>query len=223
MASEAVASSNQSQSSQRVQRHPLIDRVYHWLLAITVLTLIYTAFWPTVFQDKTVVMSDPHWIAGAVLVILVGLHIVRVLICQNWRWMMPDRNDLKCLGRGGAHAKSGKYNLLQKLFHLGAATLILAILATGIVMLFKLGTPSDIPVQIVPKNPYILEQPTWDVIYALHGLASAALVAMVIIHVYFVLRPDEWHLTRSMFRGWISREEYKANFDASRWNVSDGG
>ena len=73
----------------------------------------------------------------------------------------------------------------------------------------------------MPKNPYLLAQPNWDIVYAVHGLAAAALVGMVMIHVYFALRPEEWWLTRSMFRGWISRKEYLDHCDSGRWAASD--
>ena len=48
-----------------------------------------------------------------------------------------------------------------------------------------------------------------------------ALVTMIMIHIYFALRPDEWHLTRSMFRGWISRKEYLDHFDPKRWKAKE--
>ena len=42
-----------------------------------------------------------------------------------------------------------------------------------------------------------------------------------IIHVYFALRPDEWHLTRSMLRGWITGKEYRDHHDPRRWQAKD--
>jgi formate dehydrogenase subunit gamma len=48
-----------------------------------------------------------------------------------------------------------------------------------------------------------------------------ALLTFVMIHIYFALRPEEWWLTRSMFRGYISRKEFAAHCDASRWRTSD--
>jgi hypothetical protein len=53
------------------------------------------------------------------------------------------------------------------------------------------------------------------------GFAGMALITMVMIHVYFALRPDEWHLTRSMFRGWMTRKEYQDHFDPKRWKALD--
>jgi len=59
------------------------------------------------------------------------------------------------------------------------------------------------------------------VIYALHGFASMATVTLVMIHIYFALRPEEWWLTRSMFRGWITGKEYLDHCDGRRWTASD--
>jgi len=213
-------------TTERVRRHLLIDRIYHWAMAAAVFTLIYSAFWPTIFQGRDLVISDLHWIAGVVLVALVLFHIVRAIFWQNWRYMMPDRIDAENVGRviakrtgrgGPAPRKAGKYNGLQKLYHLGAAAVLLVVLGTGGLLLFKIGTPSSIPMTLIPKNPYFLADPTWDIVYALHGLAAAAVVGLVIIHMYFAIRPDEWHLTRSMFRGWISRKEYEGHHDPVRW------
>src|SRR5712691_6838268 len=128
------ASVTQSQMADRVRRHLLIDRIYHWVMAATVLTLIYTAFWPTVFEGKTVTIGDIHWMAGILLTVLIVLHMVRAVFWQNWRSMFGDRADFENIsrtianrtGRGGAAPhKAGKYNGLQKLFHLGVAVFIL--------------------------------------------------------------------------------------------------
>src|SRR4051794_23919996 len=73
--------------TQRVQRHSLVDRIYHWVMAATVFTLIYTAFWPTIVEGKTVVISDIHWIAGILLVALVLFHIVRAIFFQHFSYM----------------------------------------------------------------------------------------------------------------------------------------
>jgi hypothetical protein len=44
---------------------------------------------------------------------------------------------------------------------------------------------------------------------------------MVIAHVYFAIRPEKWWMTRSMIKGWITREEYVDHFDPKQWPVAD--
>ena len=60
-------------------------------------------------------------------------------------------------------------------FHLGVVVVLLSVIGTGVFMLFKIGTPNMVPVKVIAKNPYLLTQPNWDIVYGLHGLAAAAM------------------------------------------------
>jgi formate dehydrogenase subunit gamma len=204
---------------KRVMRHLLVDRLYHWLMAIAVFVLMGTSFLPILgvkFQ-----WVEIHWITGVLLAGLVLFHIVRAL-WLDWRSMMIWVADGRDIWRGMRHTldggstppvRPGKYNALQKLYHLGIAVLVLAVVVSGLLMLLKIDT------SLWRRDPYWFSNDTWGIIYAVHGLAAMAMVTMVMIHIYFALRPDEWHLTRSMFRGWISRKEYAEHHDAERWKA----
>jgi cytochrome b subunit of formate dehydrogenase len=218
--SEALTRQPAAAAGEPVVRHRLADRLYHWLMAVAVFVLLGTAFLPILgvkFQ-----WLEIHWMTGVVLVVLVLAHIVRALFWLDWRSMMPwveDGRDLLADLRyalsGGASppARPGKYNALQKLYHLGVALLILALGATGLLMLLKIDTP------FWRRDPYWFSSDTWGIIYVVHGLAAMAVVTVVIVHIYFALLPDEWYLTRSMFRGWISRKEYADHHDVERWKA----
>ena len=206
----------------RVVRHRLIDRIYHWVMAAAVFALMGTAFMP-IFGIKFEWLTI-HWVAGGVLAFCVLIHIVRAVIWQDRMSMVIDRTDFangaKIVKRSfgqkvAAPIKAGKYNGLQKLYHLGVAFFMLAIIGTGLAMLSKIDTP------FWKRNPYWLGDSDWGTIYTIHGFGAMFMVSMVMIHVYFALRPDEWHLTRSMFRGWMSGKEYKAHHDPARWPASD--
>jgi len=207
----------------RIRRHLLVDRVYHWLMAACVLTLMATAFLPIIGYKFE--WLGLHWSTGVVLSALVAIHIVRAVVWQDFWAMVFDGVDIRngwrriagVLGGGRAPApgKPGKYNGLQKLYHAGIAILVLAIVATGLLMLLKIDTP------LWRRNPYVLADYQWGWIYVVHGFAAMALVTMVMIHIYFALRPDEWRLTRSMFRGWITRREYEEHHDKQRWAADE--
>src|SRR5262245_16657852 len=207
--------------STRVLRHSLFDRIYHWLMAVSVFILMGSAFLPIVgFKFEWLSL---HWMTGIVLAVLVLVHIVRALFWQDWRAMILDGADIRdgfrklrsALGGGPAPGKPGKYKIAQKLYHFAAAVLVLAIIASGLLMLLKIDTP------FWKRNPYWFDSDTWGIIYSVHGFASMAMITLVMIHIYFALRPDEWWLTRSMFRGTVSRKEYAEHCDASRWRVED--
>ena len=119
-----------------VVRHKGADRLYHWLMAVAVLTLMFTAFAPILgwkFEWDT-----PHWISGVVLAILVVIHIVRATIWQDFWAMVIVPADLSEGAQGLASLfggkegplKPGKYDLAQKLYHWGIAALVLALVVT---------------------------------------------------------------------------------------------
>ena len=194
--------------SGRVQRHKFIDRVYHWLMAAAMLILLVTAFLPILgikFEWVGI-----HWVTGLVLTVIVLFHIIRACFFQNLWAMMIDSTDLKA-----PLAKPGKYDLAQKLYHLAISILILSAIVTGLLMWRKVDTP------FWQRDPYWLSTESWGIVYAIHGVAGMALVTMIIIHVYFALRPDEWHLTRSMLKGWITAKEYQDHHDPKRWQPKD--
>ena len=199
-----------STPADRIERHKFVDRAYHWTMAVAVLILLVTAFLPILGVKFEWV--GIHWVTGLLLTFIVLFHIIRACFWQNFWAMMIDGEDLKA-----PFAKPGKYNLAQKLYHLAISVLILAAIASGLLMWRKVDTP------FWQRDPYWLSDKSWGLVYAIHGLAGMALVTMVIIHVYFALRPDEWHLTRSMLRGWITPKEYQDHHDPRRWQAKDEG
>jgi hypothetical protein len=53
----------------------------------------------------------------------------------------------------------------------------------------------------------------------LHGLAGVGLIALVMMHVYFGLRPEKQAITKSMIFGWMDRDFYLQEHDSERWVV----
>jgi len=51
---------------------------------------------------------------------------------------------------------------------------------------------------------------------------SAALVGLVIAHIYFAVRPDKWWITKAMLVGWITRRQYLEHHDPQRWAAGPG-
>lgn len=205
---------------ERVIRHPLAERLFHWTMAASVLTLLVTAFAPIFGWDFDWVTI--HWIAGIVLTAAVLFHIVRAIFILDFWSMMIDRSDLQnawrgvayvALGAGPAPTKPGKYPLLQKLFHWGMAGWLLVLIATGLLMLAKLDTP------FWQRDPYWLSEFTWGIVYTIHGYFALTTVALLMMHIYFAVRPDKIFLLRSMILGWVTRRDYLDNHDPQRWRA----
>lgn len=219
MTTPARANEGGPTAAERIVRHALPDRLFHWISAACVLTLLGTAFLPIVGVEFAWVTV--HWAAGLVLAGAVLFHVIRVLVRGTWGSMWIGRADFAdtfeifsaTLRRALPTRRPGKYSVAQKLIHHAFALAVLTTLVTGGFLLVRVDTPWW------PRNPYLLTNATWGIVYVLHGLAALLLVTMVMAHVYFALRPEKLQFTRAMIRGWITRAEFDEHHDASRWRV----
>src|SRR5436190_22587874 len=91
-ATPVAADTAKPDTNARVLRHRLVDRIYHWLMAASVLILMGSAFFPIIGWKFEWVSL--HWITGVILALLVLVHIVRALIWQDWRAMLVDAADI---------------------------------------------------------------------------------------------------------------------------------
>jgi formate dehydrogenase subunit gamma len=209
---------------ERVLRHHWADRLYHWTMAAALLVCLFTAFLPILGWKFAWVTA--HWIGGLVLTGAIVFHIVRAVVWQDFFAMVLGPRDFyagwrfvaRALGHSGPPPqRDAKYSPLQKLFHMLVAVVVLAIVVSGLLMLAKIDTP------FWRRNPYWLADAQWGMVYAVHGLCAMAMITLIMAHVYFAVRPEKLWMTRSMFRGWISREDYLRHHDPQRWPEPDSG
>ena len=205
-------------SGPRVERHRLVDRLFHWSMAACMLVLLLTGFLPILGIKFAWV--DPHWIAGVVLTALVTFHILRSLIflrpANIWiRWREFDE-AFRATGKevfGGPRRKRkiGKYSVGQKGFHHAVAVVALVAIATGLIMMIGIDGP------FWERNPLLIAESSRGLVFVLHGFAGLASITIIMVHIYFAIRPEKRYLARSMLRGWISREEFHQNHDPEHW------
>ena len=203
-----------------VPRHSLAARLFHWIMAASMFTLLFTAFLPKVGIQFPWVTY--HWIAGAVLTVSILFHIVHASLFMDFWSIWPDQTDLEDAWKRvrrfvGMSAppprKFAKYPLENKLFHGVIILSGLAVIVTGVFMMFRVRTV------FFPRNPYLFGDMTWGLMYVLHGLAGVGLIALVIMHVYFGLRPEKRAITKAMIFGGMDRDFYLQEHDPQRWVV----
>ena len=203
----------------RIEKHSLAARLFHWVMAGAMFVLLFTAFLPV--AGVRFPWVEWHWIAGLVLSASIIFHIVHAsFFLDFWSiWVGPkDIPEFKAemlreFGHDVPGPKPGKYPLGNRLYHLAAMVTGLTVMLSGLVMLKRVRTPFFV------RDPYIFSDATWGVTYVLHGLAGVGLVGLVIAHVYFAVRPDKWWITKGMIVGWITRRQYLEHHEPSRWAV----
>jgi formate dehydrogenase subunit gamma len=206
----------------RVVRHRLADRLYHWLMAAAMLTLLATGFLPILGLRFPWV--DAHWIAGVILIALVLFHILRAFFVLRFadlwvRWR-EFRDSFAATARevirgGRSKHRFGKYSVGQKMFHHAVALVVLTACVTGVIMMVGVDSP------FWERNPLFITEKTRGVVFLLHGLAGLCCITMIMVHVYFAIRPEKRYMTRSMIRGWISRREYESHHDPELWRADE--
>jgi len=213
----AIRESLLKQLPERILRHSLASRLFHWVMAVSVLTLLFTAFlpiWGVKFPWVTA-----HWIAGFVLTAAIIFHVIHASFWKGLSLMWIGSQDLtdgwlavkQVLGSAAPPGKPGKNPLENKLFHHSVAVATLATIVTGLIMMAKVDTPWW------HRNPYVLADATWGIIYVVHGAGSVALLTLIMAHLYFAVRPEKRWITLSMLHGWISRERYLEHYSQGRW------
>ena len=203
-----------------VPRHSLAARLFHWIMAAAMFTLLITAFLPRVGVQFAWVKY--HWIAGIVLTVSILYHIIHATFWMD-RWSIwPDKADIEDAGRrlkrflGQAAPpprRFAKYPLENKMYHAVIVLAGISVMLTGLFMMFRVRTG------LFPRNPYLFGDMTWGLMYVLHGLAGVGLIALVMVHVYFAIRPEKLVITKSMIVGTLSRDHYLEHHDPQRWTV----
>ena len=205
----------------RIKRHGAGARMFHWVMALAMFTLLFTAFLPIVGVQFAWVTW--HWMAGLVLTATIVFHVIHATFWLDfWSiWVGPkDIPELKAeilreFGHDVPGPKPGKYPLGNRLYHLGIVVAGLSVIASGLFMMVRVRTP------FFTRNPYLLADSTWGFTYVAHGLAGVTLVGLVIAHVYFAIRPEKRWITKSMIFGFITRRQYLEHHDPDRWVVAD--
>ena len=203
-----------------VPRHSLTARLFHWIMAASMFTLLFTAFLPKVGIRFDWVSY--HWIAGTVLTLSILFHIIHASFFLDFWSIWPDRIDardamrriLRFMGKPAPPPdKFAKYPLENKLYHGAIIVAGLSAIVSGVFMMFRVRTI------FFPRNPYLFGDLTWGMLYVLHGLAGVGLIGLIMVHVYFGLRPEKRAITKSMIFGWMSRDFYLREHDPRRWPV----
>jgi cytochrome b subunit of formate dehydrogenase len=206
---------------EKVERHSLGARIFHWTMSLAMLTLLVTAFVPVIGWQFDWVQL--HWIAGVLLIATVVYHIIHALGWQDfWAMFRIDVDEgvahLRHIlsSRAPAPPKGGKYAFDHRMYHYAIVVTTVAAIVTGALMMVRIDTP------FWTRNPYLLSDGTWGVMYVVHGLSGVSLIVLVAAHIYFALRPEKRWMLWSMVRGFIGREDYLEHFDPAEWKVGGG-
>jgi cytochrome b subunit of formate dehydrogenase len=204
----------------RVKRHSLAARMFHWIMAASMLTLLVTSFAPILGWRFDWV--EIHWIAGLVLTVSIVYHIIHASFWLDFWSIWLNREDVgeatnrlkRQLGTPApAPRKAAKYPWDNKMYHTAIVLAALAVVPTGLFMMVRVRNP------FFARNPYMFTDTTWGWMYVLHGLSGIGLIGLTIAHIYFAIRPEKLWITKGMVFGDVTREDFLKHHDPQRWVV----
>ena len=205
---------------ERVTRHSLAARMFHWIMAASMLTLLGTAMVP--IFGLTFDWVQIHWIAGPVLTVSIAYHIIHASFWLDFWSIWLNAEDVseaiarfkRAVGRSApAPRKAAKYPWDNKMYHTAIVLSALAVVPTGLFMMKRVET------LVFVRDSYLFSDGTWGVMYVLHGLAGIGLVGLTMAHIYFAIRPEKLWITKGMVFGDISRQDFLEHHDPQRWII----
>jgi cytochrome b subunit of formate dehydrogenase len=208
---------------ERIQRHSLASRIFHWTMSAAMLVLLITAFVPVMGLEIPSWVTW-HWVAGTVLILSIVYHIIHAIGWQDF-WSMMSFGP-QFFREGAAHLrhilssnapeppKAGKYPFDHRMYHHAVIVFSLAAVVTGVIMMMRINTP------FWTQNPYILSDQAVGLVFVIHGLAGVVFILLIASHIYFAIRPEKRWITWSMIRGWVDRDHYLEHHDPAKWVVT---
>jgi cytochrome b subunit of formate dehydrogenase len=205
----------------KVTRHSLAARAFHWIMAASMLTLLFTAFVP-ILGIKKFDWVQLHWMAGIALTISIIYHIIHASFWLDFWSIWINKEDVgeamtrlkRQMGQSvPPPRKAAKYPWDNKMYHTAIVLSAAAVVPTGLFMMKRVQTPFYV------RNPYLFSDTTWGWMYVLHGLAGIGLVGLTIAHIYFAIRPEKLWITKGMVFGDITRDDFLKHHDPQRWVV----
>jgi len=202
---------------EEIERHTLLQRIYHWTNAAAVIILTISGWAIYQPQGPFALGQTPNywflWHQWGTAILLVGLvfHMIHESFMAKGANSMAvnQAEGIRLLailknffGFSRSYPRASKYHPGQIIFHwLVAGNLFLLILTGSVIWKpFR---------ELLPLSLLGLG---WDFIFAnrlLHDFFSATLMASLIGHVYFALFiKKNWPEAKSMFTGRISLREY---------------
>lgn len=246
---EEIADSLEAQGIEEVPRFTAAQRASHWIMAISVFLLMLSGFLimnadVTVRTFLGVSWLVVHEVSAIVLIGYVIFHLGHVAWKGTWTEMWFGRRDAEDLwvrgknlvGLADEYPRQFKYPSAQKLLHQGVTLATLGLIVTGLVLLRRVQTPlwdttrefSFLGIEFGIGGTGLSSMGLVPWSFVIHDFLAVVLLALVMGHVYFAIRPNEWAITRSMVTGTVSARAYAEKYSPTSWSVhraasADGG
>lgn len=198
----------------KVKRHSISVRFVHWSVAISTFILIFSGFGQMPMYRRYMIDQIPglswssdfavtliiHYAAAALLIFAMAYHLVYHLMRKETD-LLPKKGDMKksyqsikIMIAGGSEPKEEKYLAKQRLAYAYIASLLLALVATGMIKVYK-----NLPGVLLSEG-FML----W--VTNIHNLATMLLIVGITAHLTAFIFKTNRRLLPGMFTGMVDKE-----------------
>jgi cytochrome b subunit of formate dehydrogenase len=201
-----------------VERYEVGARLYHWGGAFLLMAGLGASglalYAPGTMPQTPISWLRLHEFFAGLFIVGVFLHI-GFSLTQGEPWSMwferRDFNDLMRMigytfGKQIKYPHFGKYDVVQKLYHL-----ILSILV-GVLIFSGTELALNAEVLVTFSHDSMRSQ------RLLHDASSFLIIGMVLMHAYLRLLKANWPTLVAMFTGTVSLEYFRRHYDYNRWS-----
>ncbi len=200
------------------------QRLFHWTSLVALLVVIGSGlalYYPVVLEPAAMAVGFPlhtnfrllvniHVASVVAFALLIGGHIGwDVFKVKGSRLVIPRKGNLwqlvaraKSFVWGGEIARSGKYDVFMKSFHILLTISSVILAATGVALYFFA------PWWLVPQLAHQVIEPWWRPTL-LHDAFGFALIVLLVAHTYFALLKVNRPLLRAMISPRRGKESEK--------------
>jgi cytochrome b subunit of formate dehydrogenase len=202
----------------RVERYEVGARLYHWggvfLLMAALGASGLALYAPGTMPETPISWLRLHEFFAGLFIVGVFLHIGFSLM-QGEPWSMwferGDFSDLMRMigytfGKETGYPHFGKYDVVQKLYHLILSILVGVLIFSGVALTL------NAEVLVTSSHDWMRSQ------RLLHDASSFLIVGMVLMHAYLRLLKANWPTLAAMFTGTVSLEYFRRRHDYNRWS-----
>ena len=246
---DEVERSLEAQGVEEIDRFSLAQRASHWVMAISIFAMMLSGF--IIMNNQVTVKAvagvswlSIHIVSAIVLIGYVAFHLGHVAYKGTWGKMWVGTKEAKDLitrfknliGLTDEYPRQFEYPSAQKLLHWGVTGVTFGVILTGLVLwrrveflaLFWDATRefTFLGVEFGLGTADSLGLVSWS--FVLHDFFAIGMLGLVMGHIYFALRPNEWAITKSMITGKVTVEEYAEKYSPASWQIggeraADGG
>jgi cytochrome b subunit of formate dehydrogenase len=213
-----VTEASMPKGAGHVERYEVGARLYHWggvfLLMAALAASGLALYAPGTMPETPISWLRLHELFAGLFIVGVFLHI-GFSLTQGDPWSMWfERGDFRDLvrmtgytfGRRTSYPHFGKYDVVQKLYHLILSLLVGVLMFSGSVLTL------NAEVLITFNHDWM----RWQRL--VHDASSFLIIGMVVMHAYLRLLKANWPTLAAMFTGIVSLEYFRLHHDYNRWS-----